>query len=111
MPAAFEAIHTNRITANRLGLQRVAHRGAFVDHLDPRLFEHWQPFRRVVARCFHCLHAALDQHADIARIVRCFHHRQKGEIDTKRLVRHVAAFFDFPRQVFGRALGEAGDDA
>jgi hypothetical protein len=37
MAAAFEAVDADGVAADRFGLQRMAHRGAFVDHLDARL--------------------------------------------------------------------------
>ena len=37
--AALEAIDAHRIAANALGLERVAHRGAFVDDLDASLMQ------------------------------------------------------------------------
>ena len=69
--AALEAVDRDRIAADILGLQRVAHRGAFVDHLDAGILEmgHHLLSRVAAGRLDH-FHAALDDRFHDGRIVR-----------------------------------------
>ena len=39
---AFEPVDANRVAADLLRFQRMAHAGAFVDDLDPRILERWE---------------------------------------------------------------------
>ena len=95
-----------------LGLQRMAHRGAFVDHLDAGVLQRRHVLLRAAAGGLDDLDAALDDRARCipdraARVKR----RQEGEVHAERLVGHLAAARDFLGQQFRRLLGQAGDDA
>ena len=105
MAAAFKPVHADRVAAYGLGLERVAHRGAFVDHFDIGFMQRGQPFLRVVACGFHHFDAAFDDGADVAGVIGRADGGQEGQVDAKRLVCHVAAAPDFGRQCFGAALG------
>jgi hypothetical protein len=48
MPAALETVDAGSVSADGLGLQRVAHRGALVNHLDACLVQHGH---RAIALC------------------------------------------------------------
>jgi hypothetical protein len=107
--AALEAVDADRVAADRLGLERVAHRGALVDHLDAGLVQHRHPLLRVVAGGLHGLHAAVDDRLDVAGVVGRADRGQEGQVHAEGLVGHLAAAADLVGQQFRRALREAGD--
>ena len=109
--AALKAVHAHRIAANGFGLERMAHRRAFVNHLDAGLMQRRQPFLRVVAGRLHHLHATVDDGLDVARIVWRGKHWQKGEVHAEWLVSHVAGAADLIGQQLWSALRQPGDDA
>jgi hypothetical protein len=111
MAAAFEAVDAHGVAADRFGLQRVAHRGAFVDDLDAGFLERGKPLLRIVSRRLDDLDAAVDDRPDIAGIVGRRDGRQESKIDTERPVGHFAAATDLAGQRLRRALRQAGDDA
>ena len=111
MTTALKAIDADCVAPDRLRLERVAHRGAFVDDLDARVVQCRQPFLRVVSSGLDNLDAAVDYCLDVARVVRWIAGGKKRKVDTKRLVGHVAAAPNLPRQIFGTGLGEGRQDA
>jgi hypothetical protein len=70
MAATLESVDADGIAADFLGLQRMPHRGAFVDHLDAGCFQRRHELLRTAARGFHDLHAAIVNGGDIFRIGR-----------------------------------------
>ena len=108
---ALKPIHADGVATDGLGFERMPHRGAFVDHLDARLMQGRQPLLRVVACGFHHFHTTVNDGFDVAGVIGCFDNGQKGQVDAKRLVRHLAATANFVSQIGRRALRQAGDDA
>ena len=94
MAAAFEAIDADSVAADLLGLERVPHRGAFVDHLDASGFQRRHILLGAAAGGLHRLDAAFLDSSDIFRIWRRGEARQESKVHTERLVRHVAAARD-----------------
>jgi hypothetical protein len=111
MTAALEAIHADGVAADLLGLERVPHRCALVNDLDAMLLERGQILLGIVAGRLDDLHAAFDDRADVAWIIRWCDRRQERQVHAERLVRHRAAACDLLREQLGRPLGEARDDA
>ena len=108
---AFEAVDARGVAADALGLEGVAHRGAFVDHLDAGVFQVGQHRLRIVARGFHRLDAAVDDGLDDGRVVRRVERGQESQIDADGLVGHVLGPGDLVGEVLRRLLGQRGDDA
>jgi len=71
MATAFEAVDADRIAADPLGGQRMTHRRAFVDDLDPMRLQGRDVLRRVAASGFDDAHTALDDRVDVFRVGRC----------------------------------------
>src|SRR4029453_9759731 len=67
--AAFEAVDADGVAADRFSLQRMPHRGAFVDDPDAGLLECRQPLLGIVARRLDDLDAALEDGLGVAGIV------------------------------------------
>ena len=111
MPTALEAVHRDGVTADLLGLDRMAHGCAFVDDLDTVLFQHRHPLLRVIAGCLDDLHTALDDGLDVTGIVRRREGRKECQVHAKGLVRHLAAAGNLLGQKFRGALGKPRDDA
>jgi len=63
--AALEPVDTERIAADALSGQRMTHRGAFVDDLDPVRLQSRDVLRRIAAGGFDNPHAALDDRVDV----------------------------------------------
>ncbi len=111
MAATFETIDADRVAADLLGLERMANRGAFVDHLDAGRLQRRHVLLRAASGGFDRLDAAFPDGRDIFRIGRRRECRKEGQVHAERLVGHVAATRDFPGEQFGGALRQAGDDA
>ena len=111
MTAAFETVDADGVAADRLGLERVTHRGAFVDHLDAGGLQRRHVLFGAAAGGFDRLDAAFPDRGDIFRIGRRGECRQEGQVHAERLVGHVTALGDFLGEQFRRALRQAGDDA
>ena len=111
MAAALEPVDADRIAADPLGSQRMTHRGAFVDDLDSMRLQGGDVLRGIAAGGFDDPYAAFDDRVDIFRVGRRHERRQKGQIDAKVLVGHVAAAIDLARQILGCRLRQTGDDA
>ena len=111
MAAALEPVHRYRVAADRLGFERMADRGAFVDDPDAFFLQPRQMLLRVTAGCFHHRDPAVDDCIDIFRIGSRLERGQESEVHTERLVGQLMALGDFFRQVFRRLLGQPGDDA
>ncbi len=111
MTAALEAVDADGVAADRLCLQRVAHRRALVDHLDAGGVQVRHHLLGVAAGRLDDLDAALDDRADVAGIVRRIDRRQERQVHADRLVGHVAAAADLFREGLRRLLRQAGDDA
>ena len=111
MAGAFEAVDGDRVDADALRLERMAHRGAFVDDLDAVLLELGDVLLRVVARGLDDLDAAVDDRLTVFGIGRRLERRQDGQVDAEGLVGHVAAARDLLGELFRRRLGQRGDEA
>ena len=70
MAAALEPVDADRIAPDPLGGQRMTHRGAFVNDLDPVRLQGRDVLRRVAARGFDDPHAAFDDCVDVFRVGR-----------------------------------------
>ena len=108
---ALKPVHADRIAANGFSLERMAHRGAFVNDLDAGFVQRGQVFLRVVSGSLHRLDAAVDDGLDVARVIGRADGGQKGEVHAKGLVGHLAAAADLVGQVLRGALGQAGNHA
>ena len=111
MTAALETVYADGVAADGLGLQRMAHRRALVDNLDPGLFQGRHPALRVVAGRLDHLHAAVDDRLDVAGVVRRRDRGQERQVHAERLVGHCPAAGDLLGQVLRRALGETCDQS
>ncbi len=111
MATAFEAVHTHRVTPDFLGLQGMTNRGAFVNNLDPGVFEKWHISFGAAARGFNDFHAAFHDGVNIFRIGRCAETWQEGQVNADRLVRHILATRDLVGEVFRRFLSEGRNNA
>ena len=109
--ATLEAINTDGITTDTLGLEGMAHRGALVDNLDACRFELGHVLFRATAGGFHRLDATGDDGVNVLRIRRGIERRQESQVNAKGLVGHFVAAGDFPGQILRRRLGQAGDDS
>jgi len=89
----------------------VTHAGAFVDHLDPRIFKRWEQLNRVAPGCLDHFDAAFDHRFHNAGIIWRCQRWQNGNVHAKGLVRHVLAARNFVCEIFRRLLGEPGDNA
>ncbi|MNT10746.1 hypothetical protein D3C72_1455910 [compost metagenome] len=108
--AALEAVDAHGVAADALGLERVAHRGALVDHLDARGLQRRHVGLGAAARGFHGLDAAFDDGRDVLGVRRRGKGRQEGEVHAEGLVGHLVAARDLAGQQLGRLLREARDD-
>ena len=71
MAAALEPVDADRIAADPLGGQRMTHRRAFVNDLDPVRLQGRDVLRWIAAGGFDNPHAALDDRVGVFRIGRC----------------------------------------
>ncbi|MNP15533.1 hypothetical protein D3C76_1078970 [compost metagenome] len=94
-----EAIDGDDIGATALGRQRVAHRSAFMDDLDPVFLQAADHWRRVVAGRFHHLHTAFDDRIHPIAVVDALSRERQGQVHTKGFVREPACALDFTLQV------------
>jgi hypothetical protein len=109
--AALEAVHADRVATDALGLQRMAHRRALVDHLDTVLLQHRHERLGTAASRLDDAHATLDDGPDVLGIRRRHEHRQERDVHADRLVRQVACSLDLGRELLGRRLRERSDHA
>src|SRR5271167_1339733 len=70
-----------------------------------------KPFFRIVASSLDNTHAAIDDCADITRIVRRRNYRQKRQVHAEWLARHFAAAPNLVCKCFRRSLRQGGYDA
>jgi len=70
MAAALEPVNADRIAADPLGGQRVAHRSAFVDDPDAVCLQSRDVLAWIAAGGLDNAHAALDNRMDVFRIGR-----------------------------------------
>ena len=70
MAAAFETVDADGVAADLLGLQRMPHRGAFVDHLDAGRLQRRHVLLGAAAGGLHGLDAAFPDRGDVFRIGR-----------------------------------------
>ena len=111
MAAALEAVDADRVAADPLGLERMAHRGAFVDDLDAVRLERRHVLLGAPSRSLDDLDPAFDDRGDVFRIGRRGERRQEGEVHAERLVGHVVTARDLLGEKLRRLLRQAGDDA
>ena len=71
VPAALKTIDADRVATDLLGLERVANRGAFVNHLDACGLQRRHVLFRAAPRGLNDLDAALPDGGDVFRIGRC----------------------------------------
>ena len=94
MAAALKTVDADGIAADLLGLQRMPDGGAFVDHLDAACLQGRHVLFGAAPRGFDDLYAALHDGSDVFRIGGRREGRQKGQVHTEWLVRHIAATRD-----------------
>ena len=69
MPRAFESVDADRVGTERLGLERVPHGDALVDHLDAVRLERRDVLRGIAPGRFDDLHALVDDGAYVSVVV------------------------------------------
>ena len=106
MAAALRPDNRNRIDANRLGLERIAHGGNLVDHLDAGGFQRRQVRLRIAAGGFDELHPLLDNQIENLLGLFALHQLgQHGHVDAEGFaVAQIAALANFIAQLgqFGK---------
>src|SRR6476619_2827980 len=110
MACTFEAVDADAVDAKALSFDRVAHRGALVQHLDAVVVEHRQVRRWVGARGFDDLDARVDDHLPVLVIRRRVDGREDRQVHAERLVGQIAALGDLAGQIRGRRLRQRGDE-
>ena len=110
MAGALEAVDADAVHAEALRLDRMPHRGALVQHLDPVVVEHRQMRRRVGARGLDDLDAGVDDHLAVLVVRRRVDRRQDRQVHAERLVGQIPALGDLVRQVRRRRLRQRGDE-
>ena len=95
----------------RLRLQRMAHAGAFVDHLHAGFLEARQMRLRIVARRLDDFDAACDDRFAVFVVRNRIDRRQDGEVHAERLVGHLTAALHFLVERLRRPGGMRGDEA
>ena len=111
MAGALEAVDRDRVDAERLGLERVAHRRRLVDDLDAGGLEVGQVLDRVRAGGLDDRDAGLDDRLAVLRVGRRLDRRQDRQVDAERRVGQLARAGDLARQILGRRLRQRGQEA
>jgi hypothetical protein len=111
MSAALKTVDADRIAADRLGLQGMTDRGAFVDYLDIGSLERRHVLLRAAAGGLDDLDAAFPDRSDVFRIGRRREGRQEGQVHAERFVRHIVTAGDLLGEQFRCPLRQTGDDA
>ena len=94
MTTALEAVDADRVAADGLRLEGVPDRGALVDDLDARRVQVRHHLLWIAPGRLDDLYAALDDGANVARVVRGIDRGQESEVHADGLVGHLAAAAD-----------------
>jgi hypothetical protein len=107
--AALETVDAHRVAADRLRLERMAHRRALVDHLDARCLQRRHIGLGAAASRLHDAHAAFANRRDVFGVGRRGEGRQEREVHSERHVGHFAAAPDLACQQLRCLLRQARD--
>ena len=94
MATAFKAVDAHGVAADLLGLERVPHGCALVDHLDAGRLQRGHELFGTAPGGLDDFDLAFSDRCDVFRIWRRGEGRQEGQVHSKRLVRHVMAAGD-----------------
>src|ERR1700682_5044109 len=111
MTGALEPVDADAVHAQALRLDRMPHRGALVQHLDPVVVEHRQMWRRIGSGGLHDLDAGVDDDLAVLVVGRRIDGRQDREVHPERLVGQIAATGNLAGQIGGCGLGQRGDES
>ena len=101
MTAALEAVHADRVAADGLGLERVAHAGALWITFTLASCSTGEPLLRVVARGLNHFDAAVEDGVDVARVVGAADDGQEGEVHPGTVCRSGRGTSRSPRPAAG----------